>query len=199
MNCIKCGAAVGEGDRFCMACGNPIVNETVQQASQPLTLPYAAPVVEGANVIIPAGRKFRIVCPSCHSIIDNIKQDDSAGYPCSSCGSAYAYGGQVLLYRMGNPMPQCAISGCDIIIDGVNYGHIKNRESVRIMLSSGVHTIGCTGVIRGANQSNQFQINITPESCNYAFKLSVIYGGPTTFSKNRYKLDACQPEEIPDI
>ncbi|MBR3247773.1 MAG: zinc ribbon domain-containing protein [Clostridiales bacterium] len=215
MNCVKCGKAVAEGNRFCMFCGTPVGTQAQPSAhpggpapapvtqqtpvAAPAAIPYAPPSVQGGNIIIPAGRKYRIVCPDCHWLCEDIKRDATPGFPCSSCGKAYAYGGQLLLYRMGNGMPSCAMLHVDIVIDGVVYGEIKNTEAVRIMLSNGTHIIGMTS--RPAwpyspNQSNQFQIVIGPQSNNLAFKLSIVY---RYMASNGLELRQCDPREIPGI
>lgn len=222
MNCTKCGSPLGENDRFCMICGTPagvpapqggqpapgpaapqgytpIVPESQQAQPQPQRMPYVQPVMQGANITIPAGRKYRIVCPDCGNVADAIKRDPSAGFPCTKCGKAYAYGGQLLIYRMGNGLPSAAIVPVAIYIDGVFYGEMANRDSVRIMLSTGTHIIGLgarPGTIMNKMQSNQFQITVTPELYNFAFKVSVVYRymGPYGL-----ELKQCSPAEIPDI
>ena len=86
-----------------------------------------------------------------------------------------------------------------IIVDGMDYGEIKNHSSVRVILPAGTHTV-CCGYLTG-KQTNQYQINITPEYYNFAFKFNIVYrpygrpgsgGFPTEFKQ-------CAPEEIPYI
>lgn len=170
-----------------------------QQVPQREMIPYAPPMTDGTNVIIPLGRKYRIVCPDCHSVSETLKRDESAAFPCGTCGKAYAYGGQLLLYRMGNAHPAISITPVAVFIDGVYYGDIGNRESLRIMLSTGNHVIGMgakPGTRINKMQSNQFQITVGPQSNNLAFKVSVVYRymGPYGLELNQ-----CNPEEIPDI
>ncbi len=217
MNCVKCGSVIAEGNNFCMICGTPVGTSAPQAAPAPAehaayqqaapapqapetpAIPYYQPVMDGANITLPLSRKFRIRCPDCGLVADDIKRDQTVGFPCPSCRKAYAYGGQLLLYRMGNGMPSCAMLPVDIIIDGVVYGEISNRESIRIMLPSGTHIIGMRS--RPAwpyspNVSNQFQIVVGPQSCNLAFKLSIVYRYMAT---NGLELAECAPQEIPDI
>ena len=217
MNCVKCGNPVAEGNKFCMFCGTPVGTQVQPQPSAPAggpaqapapqqvplaastVIPYAPPSMQDGNIIIPVGRKYRIVCPDCHSVIEDIKRDATPGFPCTSCGKTYAYGGQLLLYRMGNGMPSCSLLHVDITIDGVVYGEISNTESVRIMLSSGAHIIGMTSKPAwpySPNQSNQFQIVVGPQSNNLAFKLSIVYRYKRS---NGLELVQCAPEEIPGI
>lgn len=163
-------------------------------------IPYAPPMVDAANnIIIPVGRKFRVYCPDCRHLSDDIKRDATAGFPCPVCKKAYAYGGQVLIYRMGNGMPSCAMLHVEITIDGLVYGEINNRESVRIMLSNGTHVIGMTSKPAWPyrpNHSNQFQIVIGPQSNNLAFKLSIVYRYSASAG---LELVQCAPEEVPEI
>lgn len=225
MNCVKCGNPVAEGNKFCMICGTPVGAVAQPQAGAPAaaapapgpaqfqappvpqqapvsstqTIPYVTPVIQGGNIILPLGRKYRIVCPDCHSVIETIKHDDTAAFPCPKCGKAYAYGGQLMLYRMGNGMPSCALLHVDIIIDGVVYGEIANTEAVRIMLSSGTHVIGMKSKPAwpySPNQSNQFQIVVGPECYNFGFKLSIVY---RYMASEGLELKQCAPHEIPNI
>ena len=220
MNCVNCGSVLGEGNKFCMKCGTPVgsmpapgpeaapqatiapveINPTAPVRQQaPAVIPYAPPVMQDGNVVIPVKRKFRLVCPGCGSVIEDIKRDATAGYPCNLCGKTYAYGGQVLIYRCGNGMPSCALLPVDIIIDGLVYGEIKNTEAVRIMLASGTHVIGVRSRPGWPNSpvtSNQFQVVIGPQSYNLAFKASTVY---RYMASNGVELRQCNPEEIPNI
>ena len=162
-------------------------------------IPYAPPMVDAANnIIIPVGRKFRVYCPDCRHLSDDIKRDATAGFPCPVCKKAYAYGGQVLIYRMGNGMPSCAVMPVNIIIDGVAYGEIKNRESVRIMLSAGTHVVGVQGAsfTTRNSKSNQFQIVVGPQTYNFAFKVSVYF---RYMNSDGLDFAVCNPEEVPNI
>ena len=217
MNCVKCGNVLGEGNKFCRICGTPVGTRVQPQSSAPaggpapapvsrqasqaapLSIPYAPPSMQDGNIIIPVKRKYRVVCPDCHKVSEELKRDATPGFPCRFCGKTYAYGGQVLIYRMGNGMPSCSLLHVDITVDGVIYGEISNRESVRIMLPNGTHVIGM--VSRPAwpyssNYSNQFQIVIGPQSYNLAFKLTISY---RYMASDGLELAPCAPEEIPDI
>lgn len=185
-----------------------INNQTVAQAqaqSQPQSqsqyqqIPYVPPITDGTNVTISFGRKYRVLCPDCQTVIDTLKRDQTYGFPCTRCGKAYAYGGQLLLYRMGNGLPSAAIVPVAIYIDNVFYGEIANRESLRIMLSAGTHVIGLgarPGTMFNRMQSNQFQITVGPQANNLAFKVSVVYRYMSPYG---LELKQCNPEEIPDI
>lgn len=196
MNCTKCGNPVGEGAKFCISCGNPV---TTDSTPKPEPLPYVAPAMEGGNIIIPVGRKYRIFCPDCKTVVNGIKSDTTAGYPCPSCGKAYAYMGQLLIYRMGSFHPLYIARHINIDVDGLDYGFLLNHESVRIMLGPGTHTVGCFGY--GLRRPMQYRIEVSPENYNFAFKFNLIYNGPFTYPGRgtSNELLPCRPEEIPYI
>ena len=216
MNCVKCGSVLAEGNRFCMICGTPVaaqvpepsaVPSQVQQATQAPespekpTIPYYQPVMDGANITLPLSRKFRVRCPDCGHVSDDIKRDLTAGFPCPVCKKAYAYGGQVLIYRMGCFYPLYAAVPMSIYIDGIDYGRITNQESVRIMLPAGPHVVCCGNSNNSRNMSNAFQIVVSPEYHNFAFKLNLVYHGPWSYPGRGIPMEftQCAPEEIPNI
>ncbi len=211
MNCVKCGSVVAEGNNFCMVCGTPVGASAPQSAPAPApqanpvpqseqpSIPYYQPVMDGANITLPLSRKFRIRCPDCGRVSDDIKRDLTVGFPCPSCKKAYSYAGQVLIYRMGCFYPLYASAPMDIVIDGLDYGRITNQESVRIMLPAGPHVVCCGNL--GRNLSNAFQIVVTPEYYNFAFKFNLVYHGPFTYPGRGIPMEftQCAPEEIPNI
>ena len=225
MNCTNCGNPVGDGFKFCMKCGSPVsapapgpaaapgpepsaapayvpvspATGTPKQMEDPNFVPYGPPTMSGSNIIIPAGRSFRLRCPSCSCLVNGVKMDPTPGYTCTNCSKTYAYGGQLLLYRMGSFHPMIMGLPYHIVIDGMDYGELRNHSSVRVLLSSGTHTVS-VGFL-GGKHSNQYQIDITPEYYNFAFKFNIVYrpfgrpggsGFPTEFFQ-------CAPEEIPYI
>lgn len=216
MNCVKCGSVIAEGNKFCMICGTPVpaVETPAAQASAPASapaqaeqgqpapekpsIPYYQPVMDGANITLPLSRKFRVRCPDCGHVSDDIKRDLTAGFPCPVCKKAYAYGGQVLIYRMGCFYPLYAASPMNVIIDGMDYGSITNQESVRIMLPAGPHVVCCGN---STKQSNAFQIVVSPQFYNFAFKFNLVYEGPFTYPGRGIPMEfkQCAPEEIPNI
>ena len=220
MNCVKCGSVIAEGNKFCMICGTPVPAaapapqaqapqaapaapaqaEQAPQEPQKPTIPYYQPVMDGANITLPLSRRFRVRCPDCGRVGDDIKRDLTVGFPCPSCKKAYAYGGQVLVYRMGTFRPLYAVTPMSVFIDGIEYGRINNQESVRIMLPAGPHVV-CCGTPTTNHRTNAFQIVISPEYYNFAFKFSLIYEGPFTYPGRGIpmELKQCAPEEIPNI
>ena len=198
MNCYKCGKPMADDAKFCMSCGSPAA---VQPPAEPVrtAFPYIPPRMEGGNIIIPIGRKYRVRCPDCGNVSDDLKRDESAGYPCPVCKKAYAYAGQLLVYRMGSFHPLYVARQISITVDGCDYGLIQNQDSVRVMLAPGSHVVSCDSY--GLRNPMQHKIDITPEFNTYAFKFNLIYTGPFTYpgrgTTNEFK--QCAPEEIPNI
>ena len=216
---IKCGNQLNEGSAFCTNCGTPAgaapqapqnpqaqqapqggtsVNVTYDSSSQQV-IPYVPPVIENGNIIIPVHRRYRIFCPDCGHVTDSIKKDNSAGYPCPVCGKAYAYAGQLLLYKIPSFYPLHVVHRIYILIDGMEYGELVDRDPVRVMLSPGTHMVTVRG--NGISRPMQYQINVSPEYNTFAFKFHLIYTGPFTYpgkgTTNEFK--SCAPEEIPNI
>lgn len=217
MNCVKCGSVVADGANFCMTCGTPVTSAghpAVQTAPGPApdpqadpssqqiqapVIPYYQPVMEGGNITLPVSRKFRVRCPDCGRVSDDIKRDQTVGFPCPVCKKAYAYAGQLLIYRMGCFYPLYAAAPMSVIVDGIDYGRITNQESVRIMLSAGPHVVCCGGI--NTKKSDAFQIVVSPETNNFAFKLNLVYHGPWSYPGRGIPMEftQCAPEEIPNI
>ena len=211
MNCTHCGNPMADDARFCTVCGAPVAaQQPVQQPVMPqgqqpqaeapvMSIPYLPAKMEGGNIIIPMHRRFRILCPDCRHVSNDIKRDDSAGYACPVCGKAYAYAGQVLFYRMGSWRPLYVARQINIMIDNVEYGQIANQESVRVLVGPGSHIVCCNGY--GLQRPMQYQIDVSPENNTFAFKFNLIYNGPFTYpgrgTSNEFK--PCRPEEIPNI
>lgn len=219
MFCIKCGKSLNEGASFCSNCGTPAgeasqapqtpqapqalqdgtsINVSYDESSQQV-IPYEPPVMEGGNIIIPVHRRYRIFCPDCGHVTDNIKKDTSAGYPCPVCGKAYAYAGQLLMYRQPDFYPLHAIQKTTVMLDGRECGDLVDRDPVRLMLGPGTHMVTVGGY--GLHRPQQYQITVTPEFNTFAFKFQLVYTGPFTYpgrgTINEFK--PCRPEDIPNI
>ena len=82
---------------------------------------------------------LRLKCPSCGEVMN------AAGFcNCTKCGTPIRYNGWGMLqiYRMGSPVGIAA--GYGIYLDGQPYGHLANKESIRIPLPMGTHTLHMT-------------------------------------------------------
>ena len=216
MNCISCGNPIADGARFCINCGTPVgqaaqpvmqqqfppagqsVEVTYGSSSQQV-IPYIPPKMEYGNIIIPMHRRYRILCPDCGHVTDNIKKDETAGYPCPVCGKTYAYAGQLLMYRIPSFYPLHTIHKTTVVVDGREYGELIDREPVRVMLGPGTHMVTVGGYCLHCPQ--QYQITVSPQYNTFAFKFQLVYTGPFTYpgrgTSNDFK--PCAPEEIPNI
>ena len=227
MNCVNCGFQLAEGNKFCMKCGAP-VQFTAPAASQPVQAAapaqgaaqaqgqynepppdhvlnpqnyhFVPPIMQGNSCIIPVGSSYRIICPDCRQVVNAIKTDETPGYPCPNCGKAYAYGGQILIYRMGSFDPAGMSARYFINVDGVEIGQVINHSSLRVMVTPGTHIVSC-GNLKYKLQSNQFKINVTPEynSFGFKFKVSFKYMPMRGWLDFPIELISCPPQEIPYI
>lgn len=115
------------------------------------------------------------------------------GHVCPNCRQPYEIpvDGVLQLYRMGNFIG-CA-GGFGIYINGQPYGHIGNRESLRIPLSYGSYNIH---IAAGMNRRcTDMIVNITPEN-QFAYMKIWIKPG---FWSNTFVLEPCDPSEMPPI
>ena len=216
MFCIKCGNQINEGSAFCTNCGTPTgaapqspQSPQVPQAGTSIdvsydaslqqVIPYVPPVMDGGNIIIPLHRRYRIFCPDCGHVSDSIKKDTTAGYPCPVCGKTYAYAGQLLMYRQPDFYPLHAIHKTTVVVDGMEYGDLVDRDPVRIMLTPGTHTVTVGGY--GLRRPQQYQIAVSPEYNTFAFKFRMVYTGPFTYPGRgtTNEFNPCAPEDIPNI
>ena len=88
---------------------------------------------------------LRLKCPSCGEVMN------AAGFcNCTKCGTPIRYNGWGMLqiYRMGSPVSIAA--GYGIYLDGQPYGHLANKESIRIPLPMGTHTLMYCPALNGA-------------------------------------------------
>lgn len=100
---------------------------------------------------------LRLKCPSCGEVMN------AAGFcNCTKCGTPIRYNGWGMLqiYRMGSPVGIAA--GYGIYLDGQPYGHLANKESIRIPLPMGTHTLHMTcGMTR---RCEDLTFTLTPEA-----------------------------------
>lgn len=130
--------------------------------------------------------KMRYRCPNGH-----VSDGDENVMFCASCGQPLAgpgYGA-IQLYRMGNFVG--AAVGMGIYIDDMPYGHIGNRESIRIVLPFGPHKIHVTHTTTRA--CNDPMVMLTPEAPIAFMKAH--------FSAAGFKItvEFARPEEMPPM
>ena len=82
---------------------------------------------------------FRLKCPKCGEV-----QDSQGPQLCKKCGTMIEIptDGCLQLYRMGSPIGVAA--GMGIYLNGEPYGHIANKQSIRIPLNAGSYKIHVT-------------------------------------------------------
>ena len=82
---------------------------------------------------------FRVKCAHCGEVA-NV----TAGAKCPKCSNPIDTDqpGMLQLYRMGSPIGIAV--GFGIYIDGQPYGHLGNKESIRIPLPYGTYTLHIT-------------------------------------------------------
>lgn len=97
--------------------------------------------------------------------------------------------GAIQLYRMGNMMGMAV--GMGIYVDELPYGHIANKESIRIVLPYGAHKIHVTHTSTRA--CNDPIVTLTPEA-------------PIAFMKARFGamgfkivVEPAKPEDMPPM
>lgn len=101
--------------------------------------------------------KFRIKCPTCGEI-----QNIAGETQCCKCHASVTPNlpAMIRLYRMGSPLG--IANGFGIYIDGEPFGYIANKESLRIMLPYGRHTLHLTCGL--ARKCNDVTFDFTPQT-----------------------------------
>jgi hypothetical protein len=101
--------------------------------------------------------KMRFKCGSGH-----VFNGDENTTVCPNCGQPLQLKdcGAIQLYRMGNYMGMAV--GMGVYIDGEPFGHIGNKESIRIVLPFGTHKIHVTHTTTRA--CNDPMVTLTPEA-----------------------------------
>ena len=79
---------------------------------------------------------------------------------CPKCSAPYPAGGMIHLYRMGNMMGMAV--GMGIYINGTPYGHLGNKQSIRIGLPYGQYTLHMTHT--ATRSCNDPVIPLSPEN-----------------------------------
>ena len=159
--CTSCGAQIVEGTAFCVQCGAQLIQA---QAPAPAPMPMApmgTPVAPAAPVA-PMGvdvSKFskitvRHCCQQGH-VFDGTEDQVT----CPKCNSPLNKGGYIQLYRMGNFMGMAV--GMGVYVDEIPYGHIGNKQSIRISVPYGTHKLHVTHTT--TRSCNDPLITITPE------------------------------------
>ena len=142
MFCTKCGTALSDGANFCVTCGAPVTKAAPVQTPTP-----AQPVAPAPMPPQPApaqGLPFdfsriavRYRCPNGHVFDGNDQQQ-----VCPQCGAPLQKGGLIQVYRMGNFAG--AAVGMGVYVDDLPFGHLGNKQSIRISVPFGTHKLHMT-------------------------------------------------------
>ena len=96
----------------------------------------------------------------------------------------------IRLYRKGSPLG--VAGGFGIYVDGEPMGHIGNKETVRIPVKYGTHTLH---VAAGMNRKcNDYTVTLSPEN---RFANAKVWMKPGFWS-NSFVIEPATPEEMPE-
>ena len=126
----------------------------------------------------------RYRCPNGHVFDGNDQQQ-----VCPQCGAPLQKGGYIQVYRMGNFAG--AAVGMGVYVDDLPYGHLGNKQSIRISVPFGTHKLHMT--------------HTTTRACNDpVYTLSPQY--PYVFCKAHFakagfkiNIDTVTPDTMPNV
>ena len=129
---------------------------------------------------------FRVKCNCGHVM------NAQYGQLCPKCNMPLPFYPDALitLYRKGSPLG--IAGGFGVYLDGQPYGYIGNRETIKIPVPYGAHTLH---IAAGMNRRcNDMQVILTPEQRFAYFKVWMRPG----FWTNSFVLEAARPDEMPE-
>ena len=132
---------------------------------------------------------LRIKCPTCGHVSDI----PDTGVPCQKCGHTLNLSpdGVVQIYRMGNF--NGAAVGYGVYINDQPYGHIANKQSIRIPLPYGVYKFHFTcGMTRNCED---LIITLSPNKRHVFMKAHIDMG----FWKNTIRAEEVDVSEMPPL
>ena len=131
---------------------------------------------------------FRVKCPSCGDVLN-------AAGPCfcGKCGAEIRTEGpgMLQLYRMGNVMG--AGVGFGIYLNGQPFGHLGNRENIRIPLPFGTYTIHMTAGM--SRRCQDLTVTLSPETPYLCAKAHLKMGAFV----NTVIVEPAAPSEMPPL
>lgn len=169
MFCTRCGAKLENGANFCVKCGtrvsaqtpagaqsvNPAANAPQYRApqGQPQYQPPYQAVPQPAAIPFDFSRiPVRYRCPNGHLF------DSTDGQTvCRKCGAPLQTGGLIQLYRVGNMMGVAV--GMGVYIDGLPYGYLANKQSIRLCVPYGAHKVHVTHTATRACNDPVFNVS----------------------------------------
>ena len=131
---------------------------------------------------------LRFKCPSCGAV-----NDLPVNSNCPKCSEPLALPGAacVQIYRMGSPIGIAV--GYGIYINGEPFGHIGNKESIRIPLPYGTYTFHFTcGMTR---KCEDLTVALTPDAPAAYIKARIKPG----FWTNKIIAESALPQDMPPL
>ena len=128
---------------------------------------------------------FRVKC-SCGKVLNA-----AVGNVCPKCKQPLKFSpdGMISIYRQGSPLG--IAGGFGLYLNGEPYGHIGNRETVKIPVAFGTYTLH---VAAGMNRKcTDLIINVTPENPLAYTKVWMKPG----FWTNSFVIEPASAEEMP--
>ena len=204
--CNNCGAALPEGARFCGSCGAKVSESAPQQVmygnfQSPPAAPFPPapeapayaqppqPAAQGGASMQPtvAGFDFSRI-PVRHRCVNGHVTDGPENQTaCPTCGAPHPVGGIIQIYRMGNFSGMAV--GMGVYLNGQPYGHLGNKQSIRISVPYGQYLLHMTHTTTRACNDPVF--NITPQTPYVCCKAHFAKAG------FQIAIDPAAPETMP--
>lgn len=110
---------------------------------------------------------------------------------CPKCGKINSTEGMgiIQVYRMGSPIGIAVPE--ELYIDGNGFGVLMNKQTAKLVLPYGTHTVHCALTMN--RNCNDQQITLTEEN-NAAYVKAAIKAG---FFVNKIRLTICNKEDMP--
>ncbi len=127
--------------------------------------------------------KIRVKCPICGEAVNihSIEQD------CPECKRpmGLAEEGSIYVYRQGSPYG--VAGGFGLYLNGEPFGHIGNKELLRIPAKFGTYTVHCA--VGMSRKCEDLQVCVTPENPNVYTKVYIKPG----FWTNTFAVEYIDP------
>lgn len=185
--CSNCGAKLNDGDNFCSLCGTKSGMQPSSvggQSAETFVVPQPVPMASNDFCARFSRITVRYRCPQGHTFDGN-----ESITQCPTCGAVLNKGGYIQMYRCGNYMGMAV--GMGIYIDDVPFGHIGNKQSLRISVPFGTHKVHVTHTTTRA--CNDPLLTVTPESPYVWCKARFVRAG---FKIN---VDMANPQDMPVV
>ncbi len=129
---------------------------------------------------------LRTKCPQCGELVETL-----SNCCCGKCGAPISFAGMgmVQIYRMGSPIGIAV--GYGIYLDGQPFGHLANKQSIRIPVPFGTHTLHITcGMTR---RCQDLTFTLTPQAPAAYVKAHIKMG----VWSNSIIIEPAMPNEMP--